>query len=105
MKKIVLFGICLASSLTFAAGQDTDACNELADLAAAVMQQRQDGVPLETQERIALEFEDESKALYEEIVQASYEQPIYRTDLVKQQSVEKIRKQYFELCMAAEKVH
>ena len=102
MKKFALLGLCLASSLAFAAEKDTEACNELAGLAAAVMQQRQDGVPLETQERIALEFEDESKALYEEIVQASYEQPVYRTDLAKEQSVEKIRKQYFELCMAAE---
>ena len=102
MKKFALLGLCLASSLAFAAEKDTEACNELADLAAAVMQQRQDGVPLETQERIALEFEEESKALYEEIVQASYEQPVYRTDLAKEQSVEKIRKQYFELCMAAE---
>ncbi|MEG2359519.1 hypothetical protein [Acinetobacter sp.] len=102
MKKFALLGICLASSLAFAAEKDTEACNELADLAAAVMQQRQDDVPLETQERIALEFEDESKALYEEIVQASYGQPVYRTDLAKEQSVEKIRKQYFELCMAAE---
>ena len=103
MKKLILLSCLFVSSAVSASGDDAQICNEIADIAATVMQQRQDGVPIETQERIALEFEGDSKDVYELIVEDAYDQLLLNTDLGKQQIVDDFRKHYFELCMNEEK--
>ncbi|OTG66371.1 hypothetical protein [Acinetobacter silvestris] len=105
MKKIILLGCLLISGITMASIDETktneiDVCEDIAALAKEVMQQRQDNVPLQTQEQIALEFEGESKDVYELIVEHAYDQPLFNTDLGKQQTIEQFRKHYFELCMS-----
>ncbi|OTG82246.1 hypothetical protein B9T27_08315 [Acinetobacter sp. ANC 4648] len=79
---------------------ESNVCEGIAALAEEVMQQRQDNTPLQIQKRIALEFEGDSKDLYEFIVEEAYQQPVLNTDLGKQQMIEKYRKHYFELCMS-----
>lgn len=103
MKKLILLSCLFVSSAVSASGDDAQICNEIADIAATVMQQRQDGVPIEIQERIALEFESDSKDVYEFIVEDAYDQLLLNTDLGKQQIVDDFRKHYFELCMNEEK--
>ena len=103
MKRLILFSCLFISSAVLASGNVAQICSEIADLAATVMQQRQDGVPIETQERIALEFEGDSKHVYELIVEDAYDQLLLNTDLGKQQIVDNFRKHYFEFCMSEEK--
>ena len=103
MKRLILFSCLFISNAVLALGNEAQICSEIADLAATVMQQRQDGVPIETQERIALEFEGDSKDVYELIVEDAYDQLLLNTDLGKQQIVDNFRKHYFELCMSEEK--
>ena len=103
MKRLILFSCLFISNAVLASGNEAQICSEIADLAATVMQQRQDGVPIETQERIALEFEGDSKDVYELIVEDAYDQLLLNTDLGKQQIVDNFRKNYFELCMSEEK--
>ena len=103
MKRLILFSCLFISNAVLALGNEAQICSEIADLAATVMQQRQDGVPIETQERIALEFEGDSKDVYELIVEDAYDQLLLNTDLGKQQIVDNFRKHYFELCMGEEK--
>jgi len=103
MKRLILFSCLFISNAVLALGNEAQICSEIADLAATVMQQRQDGVPIETQERIALEFEGDSKDVYELIVEDAYDQLLLNTDLGKQQIVDNFRKHYFEFCMSEEK--
>ena len=103
MKRLILFSCLFISNAVLALGNEAQICSEIADLAATVMQQRQDGVPIETQEKIALEFEGDSKDVYELIVEDAYDQLLLNTDLGKQQIVDNFRKHYFEFCMSEEK--
>lgn len=103
MKKLVLLGFFLISSTVMASVEETNICYGIADLAATIMQQRQDDVPLQAQELIALELEGDSKDVYELMVDDAYDHALFNTDLGKQQIVEKFRKRYLELCVGEAK--
>ncbi len=100
MKKIILTICLLIPQLTFAASEDTDICEGIATVAENVMQQRQANISLQIQQNVILQFDGDSRDVYELIVEDAYEQPILKTDLGKQQMVDKFRKHYFELCMS-----
>ena len=89
----------LIPQLTFAVSEDTDICDGIATVAENVMQQRQENISLQIQQNVILQFEGDSKDVYALIVEDAYEHPILKTDLGKQQMVDKFRQYYFELCM------
>ena len=103
MKKIIMCCCCLYSASLFASVQDNiGLCDAIAIVAANVMQQRQEDVSLDTQKRIALEYEDGARELYEAIVEDAYNIPILPSELDKQQVIDSFKHEYLDYCEHAE---
>ena len=103
MKKIIMCCCCLYSGSLFASMQDNiSLCEAIAIVAANVMQERQDEVPLLAQKQIALEYDDGARDLYEAIVEDAYDLPILPNDTQKQQAVQSFKSEYYDYCEHAE---
>ncbi|ENV77024.1 hypothetical protein N5J44_02310 [Acinetobacter ursingii] len=99
----VFFIACLVvPNFAFALSPDQE-CQQIAEVAAAVMQQRQDGVPYSTQQRISQEFSsEETKEFYMDIVEDAYTEKQLNTDTAKEQATQAFGKSYYDRCMAPE---
>ncbi|MBJ9985092.1 hypothetical protein IAE19_06495 [Acinetobacter sp. S40] len=102
MLRALLIGCLSVPSFAFALTPDQE-CQQIAEVAAAVMQQRQEGIPYSTQQRISEEFTSEdTKAFYMDIVEDAYSEKQLNTDTAKEQATQAFAKSYFDRCLAPE---
>ncbi|MPW44672.1 hypothetical protein D7V21_03080 [Acinetobacter guerrae] len=98
-----LLTVCMSlPALCFALTPDQE-CQQIAEVAAAVMQQRQEGVTYSAQQKISEKFTSEdTKAFYIDIVEDAYSEKQLNTDTAKDQAIQAFGKSYYDRCMAPE---
>ena len=102
MFRALLISCMSLPTVAFALTPDQE-CQQIAEVAAAVMKQRQTGTPYSTQQRISQEFKSEdTKAFYMDIVEDAYSEKMLNTDPAKEQATQAFAKSYYDRCMAPE---
>ncbi|MCU4412572.1 hypothetical protein KTH71_00715 [Acinetobacter sp. WU_MDCI_Axc73] len=102
MLRAFFIAYLVVPSFAFALSPDQE-CQQIAEVAAAVMQQRQDGVAYSTQQRISQEFNSEEiKEFYMDIVEDAYTDKQLNTETGKEQAIQAFSKSYHDRCLAPE---